>query len=94
MSTKQRLIKRLNKAFNLGITDRHPIFCRMNNRHGGFSWVIALGSHDIGSCASMTECLRWERWVLCLELGELFEYCEKGIYNKTDIIEPQEGGEQ
>jgi hypothetical protein len=87
MKVKEKIVKRLNKAFDLGITDKNPIICRMNSRHGGFSWVIALGRYDIGSTASMTECLSWKRWVLCLELGELFEYCENGVYSKTDIIE-------
>lgn len=87
MKIKERIVKRLNKAFDLGITDKDPIICRMNSRHGGFSWVIALGAYDIGSTASMTECLSWKRWVLSVELGEIFEYCENGVYDKTDIIE-------
>lgn len=86
-SVKERLIKRINKAFNLEITAKDPIFCRMNNRHGSFSWVIAKGGFEIGSNASMTECLKWKRWVLCTELGEIFEYNKNGVYEKCDIIE-------
>lgn len=88
MTKKQRLIKRLNDAFSLGITDKCPFFTRMNNRQGGFSWIISIGGHDIGSTCSITECLSWKRWVLSIEMNELFEYIENDKYSKEDLIEP------
>ena len=67
----------------------------MNNRHGGFSWVIAVDGYDIGSTCSITECLSWERWVLSTELNELFEYVENVKYGKEDLIEPiRKGGDK
>jgi len=87
MTKKEKLINRLNKAFDLDFNDKTPIITRMNNRNGGFSWIAGVGGSSVGSANSITECLTWEKWVLSTELHELLEYHENDIYDSSCRIE-------
>lgn len=91
MTTKEKIIKRLNNGFGYNIPNDAP-YCHHQATFcgdGRFSWSISAGAHDIGSTASMKECLSWERWVLDMELGEIFEYYENLKLTSTDLIEKQ-----
>lgn len=72
MKTKEKIIKRLNEAFDLGIPLNAPCFHHLGAL-GDWSWCVACGRHDIGSSASMTEALSWTRWLYDTELNEIFE---------------------
>ena len=93
MSTKERIIRRLNKAFGFEFTTDDPSY-----HHGGrgfwqgaWSWGISHGTMDVGSMESMSECLKWKKWVMSRELdGEIFEYVPSHaeLYEKRgDLIE-------
>ena len=76
MTTKERIIKRLNKGFGFEIPLDAPY-----HHHGGrglfvgcWSWAITEGLDDIGSMHSMSECLKWKKWVLDEDTNEIFEY--------------------
>lgn len=76
MGIKDRIITRLNKGFGFHFENDDPFY-----HHGGrgfwqgsWSWGISHGSVDVGSMFSMTECLRWKRWVFDKNLNEIFEY--------------------
>ena len=55
MTKKEKLINRLNKAFDLNFNDKTPVITRMNNRNGGFSWIAGVGGNSVGSSNSITE---------------------------------------
>ena len=89
MTSKEKIIKRLNDGFGMKIPNNVP-YCHHQATFcadGRWSWSISNGSHDIGSTASMKECLSWERWVLSVELGEISEYIPNAVYQNDDIIE-------
>lgn len=73
MGIKDRIITRLNKGFGFHFENDDP-FYHHGRRQGTWSWCISHGSEDVGSTFSMTECLRWKRWVFDTNLNEIFEY--------------------
>lgn len=78
MTTKERIIKRLNKGFGLTI----PMDAPCNHHLGAlaeWSWSISNGVHDIGCINSMTDVLKWKRWMIDTSLRELFYCSEKDI---------------
>ena len=94
MTTKEKIIRRLNKGFGFDIPINAPCFHHLAtfyNADGRFSWVISNGSIDVGSTSSMKECLSWKRWVYNKKLNEIFEYYPNARYCSDDIIE-MEGG--
>lgn len=76
MKTKEKIIKRLNEGFGFEIPYDTPWMHHQKERYGGgtFSWSVAKGPIDIGSVCSMTECLKWERWIYSKSLHEIFEF--------------------
>ena len=76
MTTKEKIITRLNKAFGWEIPLDAPYMHHQKERWGSgcFSWSVARGSTDVGSSCSMTECLKWDRWIYSKSLHEIFEY--------------------
>lgn len=87
MKTSEKIIKRL---YDMGAIDSLEciVYLHGGSRNGSFSWAISCGSRDIGSTASMKECLSWERWIYSPELYEIFPYIEgKTTVFHGDIVE-------
>ena len=76
MTTKEKIVSRLNRAFGLNI----PLGCPCYHHGGrgmftgGFSWSVSSGCLDVGSSYAMTKCLRWKRWIYDMDMNEIFEY--------------------
>ena len=95
MKTSEKIIQRLNKGFgfNLPLDTKfktHQANSQFSKANAAHAWFISDDrvSYDlqIGCCQTMTECLKWKRWVIDTnpwerELFEYFEdrkeYCEK-----------------
>lgn len=77
---KERIIKRLNKGFDLNIPlDAKWIHHdgRAFRSSGALSWYLsdARTQHcNYGASVAATECIKWKRWVIVPNLGEIFEY--------------------
>ena len=90
MTTKEKIIKRLNRAFGFNFTNDNPSY-----HHGGrgywsgcWSWGISNDDIDVGSMSPMSECLRWKKWVYSSRWGEIFEYVEGQTHlDPGDLIE-------
>lgn len=93
MTTKQKIINRLNKGFGFNISQDCPWthHAARGLFAGGFSWSVNMGSMDIGSAESMTECLKWDKWIFDYNLHEIFRYipsfAESYAKNPDIIIE-------
>ena len=75
---------------NMGLIEAQKsiVFSHQNSRNGGFSWCVAYGSHDIGCSSSMTEAIKWKKWVYSRYLHEIFEYHENDTIDEgKDIVE-------
>lgn len=91
MKTSEKIIKRLNEAFGFDMPNNAFVTTHIK-RYGhndcSFSWSVSWGGIDIGSSKSMTECLKWDKWVYSKSLHEIFEYHEGDIiYPWDDIVE-------
>ena len=89
MTTKEKIIKRLNEGFDYDIPLNAEILTHQSN--GGnkkmngesFSWFLNDTKHCfgllLGSYSPMTECLKWKRWVINPDpnVEEIFEYFEE-----------------
>lgn len=92
MKTKEKIIKRLNKAFGFDFNSEDPCY-----HHGGrgqwtgtWSWGISSGNLDVGCMEPMNVCLKWDRWVYDPMSNEIYEYrpCNEQMHLKLgDIIE-------
>ena len=100
MTTKEKIIKRLNKGFGFDI----PIDASWKTHDargyyrsaGAQSWYFTdhrVPLHElVGSAASATECLKWKRWIIVKSEREIFEYVP-GVttYDKNyDLLENTE----
>lgn len=94
MTTKERIINRLNKGFGFEIPLDAPY-----HHHGGrglftgcWSWSVSTGLLDIGSTDSMTECLKWKKWIYDNGMHEIFEYRPENeeMYRKVGYITIEE----
>lgn len=101
-TTKERVIKRLNKGFGFDI----PLDAKWHTHErafrdcGGMSWYftdIRL-SHieNCGSADSATECLRWKKWYITddAEIFEFFEHLRKRCEANGYLIEGEYGTER
>ena len=82
----ERIVKRMG---DMGLVEpsKSLVFAHQNSRHGGVSWSVACGSFDIGCCSSMTEAIKWKRWIYSRYLHEIFEYHEGDTIDRGDIVE-------
>lgn len=84
MNTKEKIIARLNKGFGLNLPSDTNWVCRQRKYKdiGGFSWCLNCVD-NIGSAEPATEVLKWKRWVIEPNTGEIFEYFDsnKERYN-------------
>lgn len=92
MKLRDKIIKRLNKGFGYNFPPDVKIKHhkgRMNRNFEGFSWYVfdIRTPFEVGSCCAMTECLKWEKWVIETHDQEIFEYNEKALYEDSDYIE-------
>ena len=90
MKTSEKIIKRMNEAFGFDIPKNAFVTThikRYGHNDHAFSWGISFGTHDIGSSCSMTECLKWDKWVFSPSLHEIFEYIPNSNYSSEDLIE-------
>lgn len=91
MTTKEKIIKRLNEAFGFDIPN-DAFFTTHIKRYGhyddAFSWAVSWKGSDIGCYDSMTECLKWDKWVYSRSLHAIFEHhdCDK-ISSWNDLVE-------
>ena len=81
-TTKERVIKRLNKGFCFNIPfDAH---WRTHERAfrdcGGMSWYFSdtrIGHLQNCGCAEpASECLKWKKWCIDIDNSEIFEFFE------------------
>ena len=91
MTTKEKIINRLNKGFGFSIPLDAPCTHHQKERYGGgtWSWSVKKGSVDVGSQYSMTECLKWNRWIYDQDMHEIFEYVPsdaKRLEKNPDIL--------
>lgn len=98
MKLKEKVIKRLYNGFGYDI----PLDAKWktNQAHGNsvgtgaFSWYfcdlnIPL-NHNVGSCSSVKECLKLDRWVIDpkqLEINECIESCISFYKSQGYLIE-------
>lgn len=93
MTIKEKIIKRLNRGFGFDI----PLDANWHTHErafrssGNLSWYISdirCLHRDYGAAVSATEALKWKRWVINLELKEIFEYFEdqRKYYENNDCL--------
>lgn len=81
-TTKERVIKRLNKGFGFDIPlDAHwHTHERAFRDCGGMSWYFSdlrLGHLQNCGCAEpASECLKWKKWCIDVENAEIYEFFE------------------
>lgn len=87
MTLKEKVIRRLHNGFGYDIpldakwktNQAHGNFVGM----GAFSWYFCdlniPFNHNVGSCSSVKECLKWDRWVIEPKHLEINEYIESYI---------------
>ena len=89
MTTKKKIIKRLNEGFGYNLPLDTEIMTHQanggNKKMNGesFSWYLNDKKHAfgflLGSYNTITECLKWKRWVINPDpqVEEIFEYIEE-----------------
>lgn len=96
MTTREKIIKRLNAGFGLSIPVDTTWVCRQRKYRdvGGFSWCLNY-VENIGSSEPASTVLRWRKWAYNIETGEIFEYFESNKdfykqYNYKYLIETKQ----
>ena len=90
MTTKEKIVKRLNSAFNFNF----PLDCPYHHHGGrglfagGWSWGVTNGVFDVGSIYPMSECLKWEKWIYDTQLHEIYPYvpANEELYKIPEIL--------
>ena len=98
MTTKEKIIKRLNKGFDfiIPLDANWHTHERAGKSCGCLSWYfsdIRCMYDNYGAAVSATEALKWKRWVIDKDTHEIFEYVEseRKHYELTDcLIEKEE----
>lgn len=93
MTTKEKIIRRLNKGFgfNIPIDANWKTHERAFRNIGGLSWYISdirCMYSNYGAAVSATETLKWKRWVIDREDHEICEYFEhqRKFYEAYDFL--------
>ena len=88
MTSKEKIIRRLNKGFGFNI----PLDAEIKTHQANSQWSKANGAQawfisdmrvpfelNLGCCDTMTECLKWKRWIINMDPceREIFEYFEE-----------------
>ena len=89
MTTKEKIIKRLNKmGFDIPMDTSWVCRQRKYADIGGFSWCLNC-VENIGSCEPASKALKWKKWVISVD-GEISEYFDSALAfyrNNNYIIE-------
>ena len=94
MTTKEKIIKRLNDGFGFSIPldARWKTHERKYRDEGGMSWYFSdtrvYPSQNVGSADTVTECLSYDRWVIDQDEREIYEYFEHNLkfYELHDFL--------
>lgn len=92
---REQIIERLNNGFGYNLPPDVKIKHhkgRMNRNFGGFSWYVydIRVPFEVGSCCTMSECLKWKRWVIEIHDEEIYEYFENNMYEDNYYIENED----
>lgn len=92
---REQIIERLNNGFGYNFSPDIKIRHHQGRKYkdvGGFSWYICdiRTQFEVGSSSTMSECLKWKKWVIESHNQEIHEYFENCMYEENDYIENED----